>query len=169
MDDLVIIAIIQILIVIANNIIIANMILILIDGQMNFDQFRNITFCCSSRHTRLIPCMSLGIGGRDPFNQNSDLQDSEWRGLVKNGEKQGGRGQTVEKPGETGRNREGAAVAKFETRIPQSSRLQQFPDLSSPSSLPDQEIVLMLRDQLQNSAVEEQDQGKSQKKFRNTT
>ena len=59
--------------------------------------------------------------------------------------------------GETGRNREGAAVAKFETRIPQSSRLQQFPDLSSPSSLPDQEIVLMLRDQLQNSAVEEQD------------
>ena len=147
MDDLVIIAIIQILIVIANNIIIANMILILIDGQMNFDQFRNITFCCSSRHTRLIPCMSLGIGGRDPFNQNCDLQDSEWRGLVKNRGKQGGRG----------RNREGAAVAKFETRIPQSFRLQQFPDLSSPSSLPDQEIVPMLRDRLQNSAVEEQD------------
>ena len=48
-------------------------------------------------------------------------------------------------------------MAKFETRIPQSCRLQQFPDLSSPSSLLDQEIVLMLRDQLQNSAVEEQD------------
>ena len=48
-------------------------------------------------------------------------------------------------------------MAKFETRIPQSSSLQQFPDLSSPSSLPDQEIVPMLRDRLQNSAVEEQD------------
>ena len=62
---------------------------------------------------------------------------------------------------ETGRKqggkREGAVVAKFETRIPQSCRLQQFPDLSSPSSLLDQEIVLMLPDQLQNSADEEQD------------
>ena len=48
-------------------------------------------------------------------------------------------------------------MAKFETRIPQSCRLQQFPDLFSPSSLPDQEIVLMHRGQLQNSAVEEQD------------
>ena len=77
---------------------------------------------------------------------------------MRNREEQGGTGRNREETGrKQGGNREGAAVAKFETRIPQSCRLQQFPDLSSPSSLLDQEIVLMLRDQLQNSAVEEQD------------
>ena len=71
---------------------------------------------------------------------------------------------------EQGGNREGAAVAKFETRIPQSSSLQQFPDLSSPSSLLDQEIVLMLRGQLQNSADEEKiSQSLSLHQFRHLT
>ena len=76
--------------------------------------------------------------------QRTGKKWEEQRRALRNREEQGG-------------NREGAAVAKFETRIPQSCRLQQFPDLSSPSSLLDQEIVLLLRDQLQNSAVEEQD------------
>ena len=83
------------------------------------------------------------------------LNGEGWQRTGKNREEQGRALRNREKQGG---NREGAAVAKFETRIPQSCRLQQFPDLSSsPSSLPDQEIVLMLRDQLQNSAVEEQD------------
>ena len=82
------------------------------------------------------------------------LNGGGWQRTGKNREEQGRTGGNRE---EQGGNREGAAVAKFETRIPQSCRLQQFPDLSSPSSLLDQEIVLMLRDQLQNSAVEEQD------------